>query len=267
METIEMDANKTRVVIKFGGHALDDPELNSAFCQNLVFLRDQAMEFVIVHGGGPQIGKLLDKLGVESRFEDGLRVTDEETLKVVEMVLCGKVNKRIVRDFLRAGLPAAGISGMDGKLLQGKIKNPALGYVGEITSVNPAIVNVLLESGFLPVIAPLALDPDCHPLNVNADTSAGAIAGALEADFFVLISDVPGVLDGDGKLLGRLDWPEIENLRAKGVVTGGMIPKTQCCRTALDDGYKKAIILDGRAESSLKKFLLDGEPLGTVIEL
>ncbi len=222
METIEMDANKTRVVIKFGGHALDDPELNSAFCQNLVFLRDQAMEFVIVHG---------------------------------------------VRDFLRAGLPAAGISGMDGKLLQGKIKNPALGYVGGITSVNPAIVNVLLESGFLPVIAPLALDPDCHPLNVNADTSAGAIAGALEADFFVLISDVPGVLDGDGKLLGRLDWPEIENLRAKGVITGGMIPKTQCCRTALDGGCKKAIILDGRAESGLKKFLLDGEPLGTVIEL
>lgn len=256
-----------RVVIKYGGHALDDPELNRAFCQNLALLRDQAMEFVVVHGGGPQIGKLLGDLGIESHFQDGLRVTDEQTLKVVEMVLCGEVNKRIVRDFLRAGLPAAGISGMDGALLRAAIKNPALGYVGEITAVNPQIVNSLLGGGFLPVIAPLALGPDFHPLNVNADTSAGAMAGALEADCFVLISDVPGVLDGEGKLLGSPDWQEIEALRASGVIGGGMIPKVECCRTALAAGCKKAIILDGRAESSLKKFLLDGEPLGTVIRL
>lgn len=262
-----MAENKVRVVIKFGGHAMEDPKLNQAFCENLNFLRDKAMEFAIVHGGGPQIGKLLKQLGIESRFQDGLRVTDERTLKVVEMVLCGEVNKSLVRDFLEAGLPAVGISGMDANTLKAVVKNPDLGFVGEIESVNPALLDCLLKNKFLPVIAPLALDKDNHPLNINADTSAGAIAGSLQSDYFILISDVPGVLNMDGKLVPRLDRNEIEKLLGSGVITGGMIPKVEACMTALAAGCKKAIILDGRAEASLKKFLLDGEPLGTVIEL
>lgn len=262
-----MNAKTKRVVIKFGGHAMDDSRLNQAFCENLVFLRNKGMDFAIVHGGGPQIGKLLKKLGIESHFKDGLRVTDEDVLKVVELVLCGEVNKALVRDFLNFGLPAVGISGMDGEILKAKIKNPDLGYVGEIVSVNPALPECLLKNDFLPVIAPLALGKNNHPLNVNADTSAGAIAGALQAGYFILISDVPGVLDEAGELIPRLEWNEIEKLLESGVISGGMIPKVEACRTALSSGCKKAIILDGRAEASLKRFLLDGEPLGTVIEL
>lgn len=260
-----MDEKKIRVVIKYGGHALDDADLAMAFSENLVFLGSRGVEVAVVHGGGPQIGGMLERLGLVSRFIDGLRVTDEAVLGVVEMVLCGQVNKRLVRDFLRANVPAVGLSGMDGGMLRAEIVRPELGRVGEITAVRPEIVECLLKDNFVPVIAPLALGGDGQALNINADTAAGALAGALGADYFILISDVPGVLDAQGRLLPELDWPEIQNLCASGVISGGMLPKTRCCRAALDAGCGKAVILDGKTRSSLKKFLVDGEIYGTVI--
>ncbi|WP_165076127.1 MULTISPECIES: acetylglutamate kinase [unclassified Desulfovibrio] len=253
------------VVIKYGGHAMDKPELSRAFAEDLALLAGQGMRFVIVHGGGPQISGLLRRLAIESRFVDGLRVTDEATMEAVEMVLCGQVNKAVVSELAARGVRAAGISGRDGGLLLARPKNPALGLVGEIVKVDPALTRCLLEGGFVPVVAPVASGPGGEALNINADTAAGAIAGALGAEYFVLISDVPGVLDGDGTLLPALDAARIAALREAGVISGGMIPKTEACLGALAAGCGRALILDGRAPSSLRRFLLEDAPLGTVV--
>lgn len=253
------------VVIKYGGHAMDKPELSRAFAEDLALLAGQGMRFVIVHGGGPQISGLLRRLAIESRFVDGLRVTDEATMEAVEMVLCGRVNKAVVSELAARGVRAAGISGRDGGLLLARPKDPALGLVGEIVKVDPALPRCLLEGGFVPVVAPVASGPEGEALNINADTAAGALAGALGAEYFVLISDVPGVLDRDGALLLELDAARIAALREAGVITGGMIPKTEACLGALAAGCGRALILDGRAPSSLRRFLLEDAPLGTVV--
>ena len=253
------------VVIKYGGHAMDKPELSRAFAEDLAQLAARGMRFVIVHGGGPQISGLLRRLAIESRFVDGLRVTDEATMEAVEMVLCGQVNKAVVSELAARGVRAAGISGRDGGLLLARQKNPALGQVGEIVEVDPALPRCLLDSGFVPVVAPVASGPDGGALNINADTAAGALAGALGAEYFVLISDVPGVLDGDGALLPMLDEARIAALREAGVISGGMIPKVESCLAALAAGCGRALILDGRAPSSLRRFLLEDAPLGTVV--
>lgn len=252
-------------VIKYGGHAMDISELQEAFAQDLHDLQSQGWSFVIVHGGGPHIGQLLGRLNVESSFVDGLRVTNDETLAIAEMVLCGQVNKEVVRLLERGSIQAIGLSGEDGGLLLAKEKDPRLGRVGEIIQVKPDLILYLLAGKYLPVIAPLALDKDYLPLNVNADTAAGAIAGALKAACFILISDVPGVLNGEGKLLATLDSAAIETLRANNIITGGMIPKVQACLSAIAKGCDKAIILDGRQKNSLKRFLNGAEALGTVI--
>lgn len=257
--------NNATVVIKYGGHAMDKPELCTAFATDLAQLSAQDMGFVVVHGGGPQISALLARLKIESRFENGLRVTDEATMEAVEMVLCGQVNKAVVASFAGHGARAAGISGRDGNLLRAAVKNPALGLVGEVEAVDPALLRCLLEGGFVPVVAPVANGPDGQALNINADTAAGALAGALAADYFVLISDVPGVLDAEGRLITALTRVEIEKLRAEGVITGGMIPKVESCLHALDAGCQRALILDGRSPSSLRRYLLDDAPLGTVV--
>ncbi|SCM72514.1 acetylglutamate kinase [Desulfovibrio sp. 86] len=257
--------NNATVVIKYGGHAMDKPELCTAFATDLAQLSAQDMGFVVVHGGGPQISALLTRLNIESRFENGLRVTDEATMAAVEMVLCGQVNKAVVASFAAHGARAAGISGRDGNLLRAVVKNPALGLVGEVEAVDPALVLCLLQGGFVPVVAPVANGPDGHALNINADTAAGALAGALAADYFVLISDVPGVLDAEGRLITALTRAEIEKLRAEGVITGGMIPKVESCLHALDAGCQRALILDGRSPSSLRRYLLDDASLGTVV--
>ena len=253
------------VVIKYGGHAMDKPELSEAFATDLAHLAGQGMRLAVVHGGGPQISALLARLRIESRFVDGLRVTDEATMQAVEMVLCGQVNKAVVSGFARRGVRAAGISGRDGNLLRARRKNPALGLVGEVMEVDPALPRCLLNAGFLPVVAPVASGPDGEALNINADTAAGALAGALAAEYFVLISDVPGVLDADGRLIPGLNRAEIARLKEDGVISGGMIPKVEACLNALDAGCSRALILDGRAQSSLRRYLLDDAPLGTVV--
>ena len=257
--------NNATVVIKYGGHAMDKPELCTAFATDLAQLSAQDMGFVVVHGGGPQISALLTRLNIESRFENGLRVTDEATMAAVEMVLCGQVNKAVVTSFAAHGARAAGISGRDGNLLRAVVKNPALGLVGEVETVDPTLILCLLEGDFVPVVAPVANGPDGQALNINADTAAGALAGALAADYFILISDVPGVLDAEGRLINSLTRLEIEKLRAEGVITGGMIPKVESCLHALDAGCQRALILDGRSPSSLRRYLLDDAPLGTVV--
>lgn len=253
------------VVIKYGGHAMDRPELRTAFAANLAELAGSGWSVVVVHGGGPQISALLKRLRIESRFVDGLRVTDAPAMEAVEMALCGQVNKAVVADFLRHGVRAAGISGRDGALLRASVKNPALGLVGEVEAVDPALPQCLLAAGFVPVVAPVASDGEGRALNVNADTAAGALAGAMRADTFVLVSDVPGVLGADGALLPDLSAADIARLRGEGVISGGMIPKLEACLSALRAGCRHALILDGRAPSALRRFLLGGEPLGTRI--
>lgn len=259
--------NRNKIaLIKFGGHAMDIAELRQAFGRDLFNLRKDGWSFVLVHGGGPHIGKLLERLKLESKFVDGLRVTDDSALAVVEMVLCGQVNKEVTRLLEKASIPAIGISGEDGPILFAKEKNPLLGRVGEISRVDPSLILYLLQGSYLPVIAPLAVDENFEPLNVNADTAAGAIAGALNADFFILLSDVPGVLDREGKLIPRLDWSMIQRMMEDGSIHGGMIPKVQACLNALEMGCKEAIILDGREENSLERYLRGGEALGSLIQ-
>ena len=253
------------VVIKYGGHAMDNAELGHAFAADLAHLAGTGLRIAVVHGGGPQINAMLQQLRIESRFVDGLRVTDDATMQAVEMVLCGQVNKAVVSAFTRHGVRAAGISGRDGGLLQASIKNPALGLVGRVSRVDAALPRCLLDAGFVPVVAPVGSGPEGQALNINADTAAGALAGALDAAYFVLVSDVPGVLNGEGKLIPALDRAKISHLRETGVITGGMIPKLEACLHALDAGCARALILDGRAPSSLRRYLEKGEPLGTVV--
>ena len=254
------------VVVKFGGHAMDKEELCAAFAGDVARLQQDGEKMVVVHGGGPQIGALLQRLHIESRFEKGLRVTDAATMEAVEMVLCGQVNKDVVARLAAAGCRAAGVSGRDGGLLRARIKDAALGLVGDVTEVDASLLACLLDGGFVPVVAPVASGPQGQALNVNADTAAGAVAGALHADCFVLISDVPGVLDGNKQLLPRLNRAEVQRLLESDVINGGMIPKVQSCLYALDRGCGRSLILDGRQPSSLLRFLRDGEELGTVIE-
>lgn len=255
----------TTLVIKYGGHALDDQDLRMAFAKGVASLVQKGYRLVIVHGGGPQINTLLKALSIQSEFRNGLRVTDEKALSVVEMVLCGQVNKFITRLLEKENVDAVGISGEDAKLF---LASPVadLGRVGSITKVNARLPLCLLANGFTPVIAPLALDMAGEPLNVNADIAAGALAGALKAEYFVLISDVPGVLDRKGNLIESLDENKIGELISDGVITGGMVPKTQACINALQLGCAKALILDGRSPGSLERWLTTGEALGTMIK-
>lgn len=243
-----------------------DPALCAPFAAGLARLAARGMRFVAVHGGGPGINAMLRRLHIESRFERGLRVTDAATMEVVEMVLCGRVNKAVVTLFQRHGVRAVGISGKDGALLQARALNPSLGLVGEVHTVDTGVARVLMDAGYVPVVAPVAMAEDGTSLNVNADTAAGAMAGALGAECFVLVSDVPGVLDAEGRLLPVLDAAGAARLRAEGVIRDGMIPKVEACLNALNAGCRRALILDGRAESSLERCLLEGAPLGTVVE-
>ncbi|MDR1659803.1 MAG: acetylglutamate kinase [Desulfovibrio sp.] len=253
------------VVVKYGGHAMSAAALAEAFVDDLAGLAARGMRFVIVHGGGPQITALLKRLNIKSRFVDGLRVTDAATMQAVEMVLCGEVNKAVVSSFSRRRVRAAGISGRDGGLLRAEVGNPALGLVGEVRSVDVALLDCLLDGGFVPVVAPVASGPSGEPLNINADTAAGAIAGALHAAYFVLVSDVPGILDADRELIPELDRVAVARLRDQGVISDGMLPKVEACLNALSAGCPRALILDGNAPSGLRRCLLGGEALGTVI--
>lgn len=262
-----MSEDSEIIVIKLGGHAMDDVGLFAAFIDDMVELHKKGHQIVIVHGGGPHINALLQRLGIASKFISGHRVTDTHTLNVVEMALCGTVNKEITRALLDKKIPAAGISGQDGTLLEARIKSPELGLVGEIIRVNPAILWALLKNGFVPVIAPVALSPEKKALNINADTAAGAIASALLAMHFILISDVPGVLDEENQLLPELDSAQIEQLITSGVAKGGMLPKLECCHSALRAGCHRAVILDGSRKNALSLCIAQEETPGTIIKL
>ncbi|MFH0825374.1 MAG: acetylglutamate kinase [Pseudomonadota bacterium] len=262
-----------RMVIKYGGSAMTDDELKKQFAEDVSLLAYVGTRPIIVHGGGPQIGRLLGRLGIESRFVKGLRVTDEQTMDVVEMVLVGKVNKDVVSLINYYGGRAVGLSGRDGDLIKARKARPArladsdedLGLVGEVESINAEIIDALESRGFIPVIAPVGAGPDERPFNINADTAAGAISAALGAEKFILLTDVPGVLDSDGRLISSLSEDEAQRLISEGVASGGMIPKIRCCLAAIRGGVPKAHIIDGRVPHSLLLEILTEEGVGTQI--
>jgi len=248
------------IIVKIGGSTLGSYDTT---LEDLVALWKEGKPLVVVHGGGDLISQWLSRQGIATRFEKGLRVTDRETLQVVVAVLGGLVNKELVAAIQARGGRALGLSGVDGGLIQARVKDEELGYVGEIVKVNPEPVEVLLKEGYIPVIAPLGLEAGGEKLNVNADTAAGEIAAALGAERLVFLTDVPGVLDGSGKLLARLSPDEASSLIASGVVSGGMIPKVEACLCALS-AVPIAQIVDGRSPHALLQAIAGGS--GTIIK-
>ena len=264
------------VVVKYGGHAMIDPELARKFARDMVMLKLCGIHPVVVHGGGPQINRLLDKLQVKSEFREGLRVTDKETMEVVEMVLAGSINKAIVGSIQGAGGRAVGISGKDGNLLvaerftktklnpeTGKEEKIDFGYVGEPHRVNTEILQTIIRSDAIPVIAPIGAGLDGESYNVNADTAAGAIATALHAKRLLLLTDVAGVLDKNKELIHELTLAGIPKLIAEGTITGGMIPKIESCVSVVESGVEGVIILDGRVPHSVLLELFTPHGVGT----
>ncbi len=258
---------KTRILIKYGGHAMDKEELSLSFAQSIKKFNDLNYSVILTHGGGPHINALLEKLNIQSHFVNGLRYTDDDTMQVVEMVLRGTLNSSLVTLFKQAGLNAVGMSGKDNATIKA-ICNKELGNVGQVQDVDISLVECLLNNNFLPVIAPIGYDIESgKSLNINADTASGALAGALEAESFVLVTDVAGVLNKEMKLFKRLNLQQINELKEDGTITGGMIPKVDSCLHALYKGCKKAYILDGRKSGNLEKLLLENEDVGTLITL
>ena len=270
-------AGKT-FVIKYGGHAMGDAELARDFAEDVVLLKAVGINPVVVHGGGPQIGAMLKRLGVESQFVGGLRVTDAATAEVAEMVLAGKINKEIVGWIDAAGGRAIGISGKDARLVtaekvqrtepdrnSGIERHVDLGFVGDPVAVDPSILTMLAEQNVIPVVAPVALGVDGHTYNINADTMAGAIAGALGAARFFLLTDVAGVLDKSGELQSDLDPSRIAELKADGTISGGMIPKVETCVAAVEAGVDAAVILDGRVPHAMLLEIFTRQGVGTLV--
>ncbi len=270
-------AGKT-FVVKYGGHAMGDPEAQADFAEDVVLLKAVGINPVVVHGGGPQIGRMLKRLGVESRFVDGLRVTDAETAQIAEMVLAGSINKEIVGWIGRAGGRAVGISGKDAGLvqaekvgsrapdpLQGIERKVDLGFVGEPVAVDRRIIDSLSRDGIIPVIAPIGIGADGHTYNINADTMAGAIAAAMGAARFFLLTDVAGVLDKQGNLVSDLDPAAVAALRADGTISGGMIPKLETCVAAVQAGVDAAVVLDGRISHAMLLEIFTKRGAGTLI--
>lgn len=265
------------VVIKYGGHAMVNPELKALIVQDIALMHVVGMNPVVVHGGGPEITAHLKKLGVQSTFVDGQRVTDEQTLDVAEMVLAGKINSEIVLSLNEAGVRAVGISGKDMGLITARklyhrsspAATPAdIGFVGEVESIDPEIIRILEKNEIVPVISPLGVDVAGQTYNINADTAAASIAGALSADKFILLTDVRGVLrdrQDESSLINSMQQGEVESLIQQGVIEGGMIPKVRACLSALDSGARKTHILDGRQPHSLLLELFTDKGIGTQI--
>ena len=270
-------AGKT-FVVKYGGHAMGDAELQRDFAEDVVLLKAVGINPVVVHGGGPQIGAMLKRLGVESQFVGGLRVTDAETARIAEMVLAGSINKDIVGWIGQAGGRAIGISGRDAGFVQaekiglrdadprqGIERHVDLGFVGEPVAVDRRILDTMSAAGIIPVVAPIAAGGDGHTYNINADTMAGAIAAALGAARFFLLTDVAGVLDGAGELIAELDPARVAALRAEGTVRGGMIPKLETCVAAVEAGVEGAVILDGRVPHAMLLEIFTKAGVGTLV--
>ena len=260
-------------VIKYGGSAMTDASLQASFVRDVVLMKYVGMNPIVVHGGGPQIDQTLRSLGITPQKVEGLRVTDDRTMEVVEMVLAGRINKQIVSLIGQQGGRAVGLSGIDDALLLARkaapvqTKNGAVdtGRVGEIREVRPSVVTALVGAGFIPVIAPLGVDDQGNSLNINADTAAGELASALRAEKLVLMTDTAGVCDRDGKLLQSLSATEIARLRESEVITGGMIPKVECALAALSGGVNKVHVLDGRVQHAILLEIFTDRGIGTEI--
>ena len=266
------------IVIKYGGNAMVDENLKETFAKDIVLMKYIGLNPVVVHGGGPQIGKVLEQMGIESKFHRGIRITDEATMDVVEMVLVGKVNKEIVRLINRNGGKAVGVSGADGELVKAKQLPKEkvtfdqkvheiidLGRVGNVTEVNASLLSVLDRDNFIPVIAPVGVSEKGIVLNINADLVAGSVASALQAEKLMLLTDVEGVKDEKGKLISNLNLSEGRRLIKEGVIKGGMIPKVECCIKAMSNGVKSAHIIDGRVEHSILLEIFTDLGVGTVL--
>jgi acetylglutamate kinase len=265
-------------VVKYGGHAMGDAELSRLFARDVVLLQQVGIQPIVVHGGGPQIGAMLERLKVKSSFVDGLRVTDKETVEIVEMVLSGSINKEIVRAVFEAGGIAIGLSGKDGGMIEARklrrtTKDPDsniekvldLGFVGEPVLVRRHMLNTLERAGIIPVIAPLGFGADGETYNINADTAAGAIAAAVEATRLLLLTDVAGVLDKDKRLISELTVDRARELIDDGTITGGMIPKVETCLEAVQSGVEAAVIIDGRVPHALLLEIFTEHGVGTLI--
>src|SRR5438067_3522060 len=265
------------VVVKYGGHAMGEEELAKSFARDVVLLEQTAINPVVVHGGGPQIGEMLARLGIKSQFAGGLRVTDATTIEIVEMVLAGSINKQIVGFINEAGGKAMGLCGKDGNMVFARKAQPVveasantqqeidLGFVGEPESVDTTVLTQILGRDLIPVLAPLATSREGHTYNVNADTFAGAIAGALKAKRLLLLTDVPGVLDTSGQLIKQLSADGARALIADGTISGGMIPKVETCIYALEAGVEGVVILDGKVPHAVLLELLTDHGAGTLM--
>ena len=255
-------------VIKYGGHAMVNPELADLFARDVVLLKQVGINPIVVHGGGPQIGRMLDRLAIESRFVDGLRVTDAPTVEVVEMVLAGTINKQIVSAINAAGGSAVGLSGKDGRLLRARKVTSTkgdLGFVGDPDLVNPQVLKALESAGIIPVIAPTGFGEGGATFNINADTAAGAIAAAVKASRLLMLTDVMGVLDKNKELIPALSLEDVRRLMADGTISGGMIPKLETCVDAVEGGVEAAVILDGRVPHALLLEIFTRHGVGTLV--
>ena len=255
------------VVAKYGGNAMTDPQLKKSVMQDILLLQLVGVKVILVHGGGPEISAMLKKLSIESHFENGLRVTDDDTMEVVQMVLAGKVNKSLAADLSALGGRAVGLCGIDGGLIKVHQKNEKLGHVGEIDEINTKILDDLLDGGFIPVISSIGIDDDGNPYNINADTAAAKIASALHAESMVVMSNINGVLrdkDDENSLISQMSLADAEELKKSGIIVGGMIPKVDCCTNAVKEGVKKVFIINGEIPHAILIELLTDEGLGTM---
>ena len=267
------------IVIKYGGNAMTDEKLKRGFARDIVLMKLVGMNPVVVHGGGPQIGNMLKQIGKESHFVDGMRVTDNETMDIVEMVLGGQVNKEIVSMINQHGGHAVGLTGKDGDMIRAskltferqapEMNTPEIidiGHVGEVSSIDPSVVNMLVKGNFIPVIAPIGVGEDGQSYNINADLVAGKMAITLNAEKLILLTNTEGVLDSDGSLLTGLKAKQVEDLIDEGIIHGGMLPKIHCALDAVHAGVKTAQIIDGRMEHAVLLEVLTDEGVGTLIK-
>ncbi|MBR2207214.1 MAG: acetylglutamate kinase [Synergistaceae bacterium] len=255
------------VVIKYGGNAMTNESLKQQVMEDIVLLRLVGVKVVLVHGGGPEINDLMQRLGKKPEFLNGLRVTDNETVEIVQMVLAGKINKSLVNLLEVKGGRAVGLSGIDDRIIEAECKNRDLGFVGEVTKINTELINDVLERGYIPVISTIGSGKNGEVFNINGDIAASCVAGALCAERLIILTDIAGILRDPSDistLIPELSIKEAENLKAQGIISGGMIPKTDCCIRAINEGVKKVIIMDGRIPHSILMELFTDEGAGTM---
>ena len=255
------------VVIKYGGNAMTNESLKQQVMEDIVLLRLVGVKVVLVHGGGPEINDLMQRLGKKPEFLNGLRITDSETVEIVQMVLAGKINKSLVNLLEVKGGRAVGLSGLDDRIIEAEYKNPDLGFVGEVTKINTELINDVLERGYIPVISTIGSGKNGEVFNINGDIAASCLAGALRAERLIILTDIAGILRDPSDistLIPELTIKEAEELKSQGIISGGMLPKTDCCVRAINEGVKKVIIMDGRIPHSILMELFTDEGAGTM---